>query len=66
MPPDHVHLIEQATDLLTAHRAATEQAERDWRKAITDALAAGESATVVAEAAGISRARVYQLRDGKR
>lgn len=63
---DHLHRIERATTDLAALRAATETAELAWRKTITDALAAGESATAVAETAGVSRARVYQLRDGKR
>lgn len=37
-----------------------------WRRAIKDALLRGESAISIAARAGISRARVYQIRDGRR
>lgn len=38
----------------------------EWKAAIRDALAAGARVTTVAEMAGVSRARVYQIRDGRR
>lgn len=66
MPPDHLHRIERATAERTAFHDGLKQAERAWRKAITDAVAADVSPSDIAAAAGISRARVYQLRDNRR
>ncbi len=63
MAPDHLQRVRRATDHLAAQRDFTDSTERAWRKAITDALAAGASATLVAETAGVSRGRVYQLRN---
>jgi DNA-directed RNA polymerase specialized sigma subunit len=40
--------------------------EQEVAEAIRSALAEGSSATAIAEAVGISRARVYQIRDGRR
>ncbi|MGY4783679.1 hypothetical protein ACVH9Z_27650 [Rhodococcus opacus] len=37
-----------------------------WRTALRDAMHAGGSATRLAGAAGVSRERVYQIRDGRR
>ena len=37
-----------------------------WRTALRDAMLAGGSATRLAGAAGVSRERVYQIRDGRR
>ncbi|WP_009475934.1 hypothetical protein [Rhodococcus sp. JVH1] len=37
-----------------------------WRTALRDAMRAGGSATRLAGAAGVSRERVYQIRDGRR
>lgn len=45
---------------------AGEEADRVWREAIRAAVAAGERVVEIAEAAGISRDRVYQIRDGRR
>lgn len=55
---------------LTAERA--EVADRlawldlQWRGMIRAAATGGQSAAAIADAAGISRARVYQIRDGRR
>ena len=42
------------------------QAEEARDEAIRKALAAGHSAIAIAEHAGLSRARIYQIRDGRR
>lgn len=54
--------------LLSAVRRSKQRiidAKADQRVAVTEALAAGVSAQSVAEALGVSRYRVYQLREGK-
>ena len=45
---------------------AAADADRAWRAAIRAALIDGQRAVDVALAAGISRERVYQIRDGRR
>ena len=54
---------------LTARRARMaedlEWAEKDWRREVAAALAE-ERATDIAKVAGISRARVYQIKDEER
>lgn len=47
-------------------QAKAAQADQEWRDEIVGALMRGVSAADVAEAAGITRQRVYQIRDGKR
>lgn len=42
------------------------EAEAFLQLAIRQALAGGHRAADIAEAAGMSRARVYQIRDGRR
>jgi hypothetical protein len=41
-------------------------ADREWRTTIRAALSDGQRAVDIAEAAGISRERVYQIRDDRR
>jgi hypothetical protein len=61
--PDYLELVRQAT----ARRAEIEAADREWRDAIKAAIKAGEKVTDIAVAAGgISRIRVYQIRDDTR
>lgn len=48
---------------LTAGRTA---AEEEWRTAIKAAIRAGLRVADIAAAAGVSAARVYQIRDDKR
>lgn len=58
-----------ATDELSQVAVASSrigQAEEARDQAIRDALAAGHSVISIAEAAGLSRARIYQIRDGRR
>lgn len=48
-----------------AQRAA-DDADQEWREMIRTAVAAGARVTEVAMTAGISRERVYQIKDGRR
>jgi transposase-like protein len=43
--------------------AATRAREEGWRQAILDALAVGIGPTEIARLAGITRGRVYQIRN---
>lgn len=63
---DQVEKVRAATARLEAARQATGDVETTWREVIVAALAAGVPATTIAGAAGVHRARVYQLRDGTR
>lgn len=55
-----------ALDAVAAATGARAVAETAWREAIRAAVADGQRVVDVAEAAGISRERVYQIRDGRR
>lgn len=61
-----------SSDVTTVARKLAKARERvaavedELAEVIRAALSEGWSATVIAEAADISRARVYQIRDGKR
>lgn len=61
-----VTTVQEATDKLAAARDALADADGRWRAAIRAALADGQRVVDIAEAAGISRERVYQIRDGRR
>jgi len=52
--------------VLAKRRRMVASAEETLATAIRAALSAGVRATEVAQLAGISRARVYQIRDGRR
>ncbi|MGY1846875.1 helix-turn-helix domain-containing protein [Blastococcus sp. SYSU DS1021] len=41
-------------------------ADDEWRKAIREAIDCGTSVTAIAAAAGVSRERIYQIRDDRR
>lgn len=60
--PTPLELVRQATE----KKAAIAAADLEWREAIKAAIAAGVRVADIAEAAGISRIRVYQIRDGVR
>lgn len=69
------HQIDDREDLLAVEAAALKvdgarerlsDAERELRDAVVAALAEGTRATDVADVLGVSRARVYQIRDGRR
>lgn len=60
---------EDLKDALEGVEAAREDlttAEANLRRSVREALADGVQAVRVAEVLGVSRARVYQLRDGRR
>lgn len=59
-------LVADATHTLAERRAEVEEVEMQWRAAIRAAVKAGQRVVDVAEAAGISRERVYQIRDWRR
>lgn len=59
-------VVADATGELAALRQATEAAEEAWKASIRAAVADGQRVVDIAEAAGISRERVYQIRDGRR
>lgn len=58
--------IRRATRKLTEARERAQAAEADWQAKIRIAVRQGIPVIEVAEAAGISRERVYQIRDGRR
>ena len=58
-------VMEADADLRLARWRVT-QAEHALQARVRDALAAGESALATAAALGVTRSRVYQLRDGRR
>ena len=62
--PDPANVSELVDVTAAASRIGKAEAARD--KAIRRALDAGHSAIAVANAAGLSRARIYQIRDGRR
>lgn len=58
--------VEKARDRLAAARKELEAAEHALHVAVRTELERGEKATTIAEQLGVTRARVYQLRDGRR
>lgn len=63
--PSIAKVVNAARMVREARRDASE-AEEFLHDAIRQALAGGHRAVDIAEAASISRARVYQIRDGRR
>jgi len=59
-------LVTYAQDRLIESREAVTVAEGKLQAAVQDALEAGVSAVDLAARLGVSRARVYQIRDGRR
>ena len=64
-PAHYEQIVQDVT--LARKRAQTEYKRQDaaWRSIIRRAMHDGVSPTALAEAAQISRARVYQIRDGR-
>lgn len=61
--------LDEVADATESKRRADEaaaDADRAWRAAIRAALADGQRVVDIAETAGVSRERVYQIRDGRR
>jgi hypothetical protein len=66
MEPSPLDPLKAATAAKAAADGDAEAADRAWREAIRTAVAHGFRVSVIAEAAGISVPRVYQIRDGRR
>lgn len=62
--PDPSDVGELTTIVAAAHRI--EAAEKDRDEAIRRAITEGHQVTAIARAADLSRARIYQIRDGRR
>lgn len=65
-PTDLGQIVKDATFARDAADAEYQRCDTGWRTLIRDAMNDGGSATGLAAAAGISRERVYQIRDGRR
>lgn len=65
-PRPWVDVVASRAARLAEARESVARKEIEVAEAVRNALAEGAPAVKVAEAAGISRARVYQIRDGKR
>jgi hypothetical protein len=64
---DWLELVEQVTHGRAQARAEMDRCEAIWRRAVADAMRApGVNRREVAEAAGVTEARAYQIRDGRR
>jgi hypothetical protein len=64
---DWLDLVEQATRNRARARAEMDRCEANWRRAVADAMRAeGINRRLVAETAGVTEARAYQIRDGRR
>jgi len=65
-PADYEQIVQHVT--LARERARIEHERQDtaWRAVIRHAMHDNASATALAKAAGISRERIYQLRDNRR
>lgn len=64
--PQPLDAVTQATEAKQRLDQDFAEADRVWRAAIRAAVAAGERVVEIAAAAGITRDRVYQIRDGRR
>lgn len=58
--------VQRHAFMLAERERAVEREREDLAVAIRTALSSGVPAAEVAELAGISKARVYQIRDGRR
>lgn len=64
LPP--IELVRQRTGAKGVAETNAADADALWREAIKAAVDAGERVVDIAAAAGISRDRVYQIRDDRR
>ena len=65
-PVEWERIVKHVTFAKAQADAEAARQDRAWRAALQGAMHAGGSATRLAAAAGISRERVYQIRDGRR
>jgi hypothetical protein len=63
---DHLALIRRAAKVRERRRDALDTADVELRHLIREGLELGIPAVQLAKAAGVTRARVYQIRDGRR
>jgi hypothetical protein len=63
---DHLALIRRAAKVRERRQAATDEADTELRRLIRAGFEQGISGEKLAEAAGLSVPRVYQIRDGRR
>jgi hypothetical protein len=63
---DTLREVKDATQALATAREHAAEAEQGWRQAICAAMADKHPGPAVAAAAGITKVRVYQIRDGVR
>jgi hypothetical protein len=57
---------ESSVEVAAARRDALDTADVELRRLIREGLELGIPAVQLAKAAGVTRARVYQIRDGRR
>jgi hypothetical protein len=62
---DHLVLIRRAAKMRQRRRAALDEADDELRQLIREGFEQGISGETLAEAAGLSVPRVYQIRDGR-
>lgn len=65
-PRSHIDIVREAAAAKALATMNVDDADRRWREAIQIAIAAGERVVDIAAAAGVTRDRVYQIRDGRR
>lgn len=65
-PRPWIEIAASRAERLIEARESVARKEQEVAEAVRGALAEGASATELAKAVGISRARVYQIRDGRR
>jgi hypothetical protein len=63
---DQLALIRRAAKLRARRRAAVDEADAELRRLIREGFEQGIPGEKLAEAAGLSVPRVYQIRDGRR
>ena len=63
---DHLALIRRAAKLRARRRGDLEHADAELRRLIREGFEQGIAGEKLAEAAGLSVPRVYQIRDGRR
>jgi hypothetical protein len=63
---DQLALIRRAAKLRERRRAAFDAGDAELRRLIREGFEEGISGEKLAEAAGLSLPRVYQIRDGRR
>lgn len=63
---EHLALIRQAAKRREEQREAFDAADAELRRLVREGFEQGFSGEQLAEAAGLSLSRVYQIRDGRR